>query len=114
MPPAAAGRPYSDRMRAGAELAERLPSTRAAALSLRGGMAPALIASAVAAVAALLGSPVVWLVASVVAVALALGRGTRAWVEALPGGAVLLVATTMSFPLVAGLFGADVLDGTPA
>ena len=114
MPPAATGRPYSDRMRAGAELAERLPSTRAAGLSLRGGMAPAVIASAVATVAALLGSPVVWLVASVVAVALALGRGTRAWVEALPGGAVLLVATTMSLPLVAGLFGADVLDGTPA
>lgn len=114
MPRTSTGRPYSGRMRAGGDLAERPPSTRTAGLSRHGGMAPAVIASAVATVAALLGSPVVWLVASVVAVALALGRGTRDWVDALPAGAVLLVATTMSLPLVAGVVGANVLDGTPA
>ena len=90
-----------------------MPSERAVGLIGRGGPALApLCVLAVAGVAAVAGAPVVWLVASLVAVALALGRGWRVCLEWLPAAAVLLLATTIVAPLVAGVAGADVFDGS--
>ncbi|MFQ6172854.1 hypothetical protein ACK8HX_14685 [Oryzobacter sp. R7] len=80
----------------------------------RHGLLVLVVATVLSLAAAAAGLPLAWLLAGLVATAVALGGGMRALPTLLPAASVLLVAATTAGPLVAGLVGADVLDGVAA